>query len=46
MILQFRRIYFSDPLNLYAAAFENNEYYLTLVSLFETIIAQETIAKK
>ena len=46
MILQFRRIYFSDPLSLYVASFENNEYYQTLVGLIETIIAQEMIAKK
>lgn len=38
MILQFRSIYFSNPLHLYAAAFENNEYYLTLAALLETII--------
>jgi len=39
MIVKFRVICASNPMELYAAGFEDNEYFHTLASLIETILA-------
>jgi len=46
MLLQYYRIYESNPVELYIAAFENSTYFETLLNLLENIVSQERNLKK
>lgn len=46
MMMQFYRIYSSSPLELYLAAFDDSEYFETLIKLLENLLSQEKNIKK